>query len=300
MENLFTKNSETLNRFLFTKVNPFYSAIFRIILCLFISYIFFFKTNIGSALHVFAKFSPEVYEKYFIVILYKALCLISLFMFGIGFKSRLSGLISTLLLFPLMITAYVLLQSKILLLLALFFFSLVRSDELLSIKRLFNKTGNVLSSPMWPIRLIQIELSLLYGVNAILKTTPDFLSGEVLRIQSIVLENYQVDLSAGYLDLGFLTIPVMFLAIGTVLSEYFLAIGFWFKKTRIFTALFGLVFHGILTQVVSIRHLDVVSVFLYLSFLIPWEKSGSNIVDWKNNKFFKIIKRFRMQESSLL
>ena len=76
-----------------------------------------------------------------------------------------------------------------------------------------------------------------------------------------MLPNFKVDLSNGFLDLGFITIPVMILGIATVASEYYLAIGFWIKRLRIFTAIFGIMFHIILKQVVDIGFLDYV--YLY-------------------------------------
>jgi len=71
---------------------------------------------------------------------------------------------------------------------------------------------------------------------------------------------------------GFFAIPVMILGIATVVSEYYLAIGFWIKKLRIFTSIFGVIFYIILKQVVDVGFLDYVAVFLYLSFILPWEK----------------------------
>jgi len=94
-----------------------------------------------------------------------------------------------------------------------------------------------------------------------------------------MLPNFKVDLSNGFLDLGFITIPVAILGISTVVSEYYLAIGFWIKKLRIFTAIFGIAFHLILKQVVGIGFLDYVAVFLYLSFLLPWENFDSKYVN---------------------
>jgi hypothetical protein len=270
MGNLFTRNNDALDRFLFANINPLYTAIFRIILCLFIFWIFILKGSYDTQILKLHSSYPEIYEQN-VLFWYKLACSITLFLFGIGFKSRLFGLVSAILFIPL-IYQHGFGTSRRLLALALFSFSLLRCDQLLSVKRLLNKTGDIIASPIWPIRLIQIELSLLYGVNAILKSTPDFLRGEVLRIQSIILGNFRVDLSDGYLDLGFKTIPVMILAICTVLSEYFLAIGFWFKRTRIFTVVFGIAFHLILIQVINIGNLDIVSVFLYLVFLIKWER----------------------------
>jgi len=306
METLFTKNSETINRFLFCKVSPLYAAIFRIILCIFFFLTFYFQNFREVALFEYSNFYPEFYDQYLLTFWYRLICGIALFLFGIGFKSRLFGFISVVLFAPVIYPDGFGI-SRLLFVMALFFFSFIKSDARLSVMSLLNKTSAIHPSPMWPVRLLQIELSLLYGVNAILKTTPVFLSGEVLRIQSMVLRNYVVDLSDGYLHLDFISIPipVFFLGIGTVVSEYFLAIGFWFKKIRIFTALFGIAFHVMLTQFITIGNLDVVTVFFYIPFFIPWEKSDGTksnfwgIADITKKAFNKIKNIFTKKAGNL-
>ena len=65
--------------------------------------------------------------------------------------------------------------------------------------------------------------------------------------------------------------PAYLLAIASVLIEYFLALGFWFKKTKWIAVFIGLMFHFTLTFVLTIFMLDYVSVFLYLAFIIPFK-----------------------------
>jgi hypothetical protein len=71
--------------------------------------------------------------------------------------------------------------------------------------------------------------------------------------------------------IGDLAVPVWLCALGTVVVEFALAIGFWFPRTRIATALLGVTFHGILRFIIRIGWLDWASVFLYSSFLLPFE-----------------------------
>jgi hypothetical protein len=156
--------------------------------------------------------------------------------------------------------------SRQVLLFSLLAFSFVRSGAALSLP------GGIApgrpAGPAWPIRLMQIQLSMLYGVNALAKTTPHFLSGDTLVALSL-LPNFRVDLSGGTLAAGGLALPVWLLAAGVTLVEYALAIGWWFPRLRPATAALGLVFHGALTQVVNIGLLHVASIFLYASFLLP-------------------------------
>lgn len=126
--------------------------------------------------------------------------------------------------------------------------------------------------PMWPARLLQIQLSALYGMNALTKMHPEYLSGAVLTEMSRVLPNFHVDLTGGGLAVGPFLIPAAVCAWGTVLTEGYLAIGFWFGRLRWVTAAFGVTFHAALTLVVTIGRLDMASVLYYLPFLLPLEK----------------------------
>jgi hypothetical protein len=125
------------------------------------------------------------------------------------------------------------------------------------------------TGPMWPIRLIQLQLTALYGVNAIAKSTPAFLGGDVLVGMAEMLPNFVVDLSDRILRLGPLAIPVALAAPLGVAVEYVLAVAFWFPRLRWPAAALGCAFHASLSRVVRIGVLDVASIFLYLAFLLP-------------------------------
>jgi hypothetical protein len=125
--------------------------------------------------------------------------------------------------------------------------------------------------PMWPVRLIQIQLALIYGVNAIAKTNPDYLSGHALIRMSEELHNFLVTMSDGYLRVGPITMPVQWAAVLSTVTEYGLAAGFWFRRTRLATAAAGIGFHLMLQRIVRIGMLDWTSMFLYLAFLLPFQ-----------------------------
>ena len=124
-------------------------------------------------------------------------------------------------------------------------------------------------APAWPIRLVQLQLTVLYGFNALVKTTPHYLSGEALMGLSM-RPNFHVNLTSGWLHVGPLSLPVWLLACSTVAIEYALALGMWFRKSLYPTAALGLLFHIGLTFMITIFMLDYVSLFLYLAFLIPF------------------------------
>lgn len=117
----------------------------------------------------------------------------------------------------------------------------------------------------------------MYGVNALAKTTPAYLSGDVLMGMSQMLPNFLVDLSDGYLHVGVLAIPVALAAIGSALTEYFLALGFWFRRLRITAVVVGVLFHVILIRIVRIGMLDLASMFLYLAFLLPFDRPAGQV-----------------------
>ena len=49
------------------------------------------------------------------------------------------------------------------------------------------------AGPIWPIRLVQLQLSVLYAVNALAKLTPEYMSGEVLTgISSIINTSFNM------------------------------------------------------------------------------------------------------------
>jgi hypothetical protein len=89
------------------------------------------------------------------------------------------------------------------------------------------------------------------------------------------LSNFRVDLSDGFLHLAMLSIPAWLLACATVFTEYFMAIAFWLGRRRVAIAAIGVAFHMILKLVIKIGMLDWVSMFLYLTFLLPFESRSA-------------------------
>ncbi len=257
-----------LERFIFAPVNPTYAGVFRILLTLMLAAVFWPRRglslegyNIPGLLYFFEHLSFPYW--FFILVL--------LILFGTGLMPRLLGVILVVLLLPLSFQTG-LHASCQLLLFTLLFFSLLRSNAGPSLWTGKAESHPVSVGPMWPIRLIQLQLSVMYGVNAVAKTTPEYLSGQVLMGMSKMLPNFVINLSDGYLHLGPLAIPVTLLAIASVMTEYILAIGFWFPRFRIATAVFGVFFHIGLKFIIRVGMLDWTSIFLYLAFLLPFDR----------------------------
>jgi hypothetical protein len=197
--------------------------------------------------------------------------------FAAGVRPRIVGFILFLLLLPLAsLTAGQL--SRQVLLTALFAFSMLRSDEQWSLRALRQDEPRESAGPIWPIRLIQVQLTLVYGVNALAKLTPDFLSGEILVGISRMHPNFLVDLSDRFLHLASLRLPVSVAATAVVMIEAFLAVGFWLSRLVWPTAIIGVAFHLVLQRIVQIYMLDLATMFLYLAFLLPWRVPSNDRV----------------------
>jgi hypothetical protein len=178
--------------------------------------------------------------------------LVALVVFGAGLRPRLSGLLAFAVLLP------------------LGFFDRAEASRQLLLFALLATSLWSGPGPIWPLRLIQIQLSVVYGVNAVAKSTSHYLSGDALVGMSS-LPNFVADFSDSYWHLGSFAVPVMAAAIATTLMEYFLAIAFWFPRLRWVAAAAGVAFHLVATTVVRIFILDLATMFLYLAFLLPFE-----------------------------
>jgi len=122
MENYKRKISDKLSVFLFNELNLYYLAIFRIALSLIILIVFFYVNNSQRILYTDFYNYYDFYDSYIISTPYLILSAILVVLFGIGFKSRLFGFISVILLFPLVLQYGVHISRQILLITIFFFF----------------------------------------------------------------------------------------------------------------------------------------------------------------------------------
>lgn len=261
-----------IEEYVFGPVNPTYAAVFRIAFAVMLALAFWPEGR--SLISTFSEIPgiADLYDRIFMKTPYWMLVLVLLTLWGVGWWPRLLGLSLVGLLLPLEFLVGVE-QSRQILLFALLAFSLLRSDARSSLWWRADGFRPVSAGPMWPIRLIQLQLSVTYGVNALAKTTPEFLSGQVLIEMSQLLPNFLVDLSDGYLHVGQIALPVWLAACSAVATEYASAVGFWFRRLRILTALVGVLFHLILKLIVTIGWLDWACMFLYLAFLLPFDRT---------------------------
>ncbi len=218
--------------------------------------------------------AEELYGSIFATDWYWLVILGLLLVFGAGLWPRMTGLLLVGALLPL-VPVPGRQPGRQVLVFTLLAFSFLRSDSRLSLRGMLGAPSAFAPGPRWPVLLIRLQLALLYGVNALAKTAGNFLNGDVLVGLSRMLPNFSVDLSGGFVHLGFMAVPVWLAAVGTVTTEYALALGFWFRRLRLATAVLGILFHATLAQVVGINYLDVVAVFLYAAFLLPFDREAS-------------------------
>ena len=255
-----------LDDFLFSPVEARAAAWYRILFAAVIPV--FFKSN-GLSVPSWASGNAAwLYDNLFLTSEYMALIAAMCGVLAIGWHSRAVAFILIVILAPLDLLQTGL-QSRQVILFALASFAFVRSDAIRFPWR--SNTGAPArdAGPAWPIRLIQLQLTMLYLVNAIAKSHPRYLGGDALMDMSVELPNFQVDLSGGALQLGALALPIAVAATASALMEYFLAAAFWIRRLRWVAAISGIVFHFVLTRIVKIHMLDYAAIFLYLAFLLP-------------------------------
>lgn len=119
----------------------------------------------------------------------------------------------------------------------------------------------------WPLRLIQIQISLIYLSTARLKSLGnDWLDGSALHY---VLNNGEVRRFTFGLDQ--LPQVTRWLTFAALAAEFALAVLPWFRKTRPWVLLLGLGLHGSIFLTVNIPVFGELMCLSYLAFLTPSE-----------------------------
>jgi hypothetical protein len=114
---------------------------------------------------------------------------------------------------------------------------------------------------LWGLRLIVVQLSVLYFFSAFDKTSYAFLSGA--RLEQIYLWYYA---GSDYPDLpGFHGLAIV-TAFAVVVLEYCLAFGLPFHRTRRFLVLPGLVFHAVIYVTLPVYTFSATMALLYLAY----------------------------------
>ena len=113
------------------------------------------------------------------------------------------------------------------------------------------------------VRLFQVLVSCIYLFNAISKTTPEWFSGRVIE-HLLALQTIQGHLMEGAVG----ALPSWLLGSGVVATEYFLAVGFWWPRTRLLAVALGVALHlGIMSAMyVSSFSVQMLSLYVFFFF----------------------------------
>lgn len=114
---------------------------------------------------------------------------------------------------------------------------------------------------LWGLRLIVLQLSLLYFFSAFDKTSLAFLSGA--RIEHIFLWYYS---GSDYPAFPGLPALAMVTAAAVVLLEYALAFGLPFRRTRRYLVWAGLAFHVVIYVTLPVFTFSATMILLYLAY----------------------------------
>lgn len=124
-----------------------------------------------------------------------------------------------------------------------------------------------LLAPKWPLLLICFQVSMVYFWGAYDKLTPLFLSGGALDYIFFDLYRLHIDLFTSP-EIKFF---YSFLGAFVVLIEFFLALGLWFKKTRVIACIVGFIVHASFYMLLPVSTFSATMVLLYLSYFPPEE-----------------------------
>lgn len=119
-------------------------------------------------------------------------------------------------------------------------------------------------APTWTLRLIAVQLTVLYLSTALDKARPAFLSGE--RLQHAFHALYQgADpvTFPGFATLCLVAAWVVFLL------EIALPIGLWFRRARVVLIPAGLVLHALFWLLIPVGTFSATTVLLYLAYCDP-------------------------------
>ena len=115
---------------------------------------------------------------------------------------------------------------------------------------------------LWGLRLIVVQLSILYFFSALDKTDLAFLSGA--RLEHIFLWFYA---GSDYPDFPALPTLAMLVAWAVVILEYALAFGLPFRRTRRYLIWPGLAFHAVIYVTLPVYTFSATMILVYLAYL---------------------------------
>ena len=138
-------------------------------------------------------------------------------------------------------------------------------DRWLAIQR---AEGRGISGPeengnLWAVRLMALQMSMVYFWGAFDKTRWAVLGGDRIE-QPLMYLYFGSDYPGAWFEWA-----AIIVACSTVLLEYSLAFGLWFRRTRPRLMLLGILFHATLYVALPVTVFSVACIVSYLAFLDP-------------------------------
>jgi hypothetical protein len=121
----------------------------------------------------------------------------------------------------------------------------------------------LLSGPVWGQRLLCVHVSTIYLWSVFEKFSWAFLSGA--RMEHYYLFFY----GGSHVPGGAASWIFPFAAWGTIVVEVFLAIGLWFRRTRLAAVAVGILFHLTLYYTLPVATFSIQMILLYVLFFDP-------------------------------
>jgi len=118
--------------------------------------------------------------------------------------------------------------------------------------------------PRWPLMLIAIQVSLIYFWSALDKSRVGYLSGD--RLEQMFMFFY---FGSDYPNIPFFQPIMQISAWMTVLLEYLLVVGLWFRRTQRWLIPIGIIFHGLIYYCFPVSTFSLSMWVLYLAFIDP-------------------------------
>ncbi|HSE30919.1 MAG TPA: HTTM domain-containing protein [Pyrinomonadaceae bacterium] len=182
--------------------------------------------------------------------------------FLVGWESRVAGAIIT------CFSAYLLLLDQqlysnhfYLFFLIVLLLTVAESGAALSLDSFRRDARNTVAG--WPVLLLMIQVSVVYGFSALAKLTPQYLSGEVLS-QTLKRQGWFV-----FPEAWRTSACLSALAISAIVLELFIAFGLWNKRTRWFAVVGGLALHAFILATLDSSRLSLGVFALEMFALYP-------------------------------
>lgn len=189
-----------------------------------------------------------------------ALWFLAALFFILGWKTRIAGSVLSFL------TGYTLILDEqtysnhlYLLFLVLLLLTIAESGAVWSVDARHREAKRDIAA--WPIVLLKIQISIAYFFSALAKLTPEYLAGEILMRS----------LKRG----GLFAVPLAWrtptfvstLAIASIATELFIAVGLWSRRLRPFAIAAGIGFHFLILTIVDSSRLSL-AIFAFAMFAV--------------------------------